>query len=287
VTPPASPHAPAKQAAYKRLGALVALGVASVLYPKLAFPASVLCLIGGLSLPNSVTTARRKNQLLLGIAALLSGVGLLRFVLLEAIPGVVSGGRAAVEKQAVSYLRGIVTAQDHARRSASLDLDGDGVGAALSLQQLGGLAPVFRSAGGAHTLEAPPLAVKPGQLETSSSGTVLSHAGYLFLACIPMKGGGFSTQAVPDVDEERAERRYLLYAWPRQAGPGAPNTAYFADEHERILQLQPQANEPPRYRGLTRPPPCDSALEDPKWSRWKGKQARDHLPGASPSPTTH
>ena len=62
-----------------------------------------------------------------------AAVGLLRFVLVDAIPGVLSGGKTAIEKQAVSFLRTIVTAQDYSRSKAILDPDGDGLATLVEL----------------------------------------------------------------------------------------------------------------------------------------------------------
>lgn len=254
-----------------RLLALCALALLSVVFPKLAFPAGFLTLIGFITKPRPAPLA---TWILLAGSALGSTVGMLRFALEDAIPGVVSGGRTAIGKQAVSFMRTIITAQDHARTNAALDVDDDGIGSALTLEELAGLQPLPT----AGPLKEAPLAVTKERIVSTARGAAIQHAGYLFIVCVPT-AEAWSTAASEARDYEAAERRYLVYGWPEALSPGAPMTVYFADEHERILLLDGSDGPSPRYVGTTRPPPCDAALTESDWKPWKDKAAREHLPG--------
>jgi hypothetical protein len=249
---------------------LLVLGLGAAVYPKLSFPAVFFCIVG--LIVSGWGSARAAARALLLSAIGLSVLGLFRFVTEEAIPGVLSGGKAAIEKQAVGYCRTLVSAQDHARAGAYLDPDGDGIGSALGFEELSGLAGLP----GGTPIESPPLALKSEHLRETARGPAVRQAGYLVALCLPSPDGGF-TRDVARRDPERAEREYRIYAWPETLGAGSPRTAFFADANEAILELAvPSAL--PRYVGSTRPPPCDAVVRDGDWTPWKGKKPRDRLP---------
>jgi hypothetical protein len=248
---------------------LVGLSAAAALYPKLSFPAVFFAVVGLVTMGPS-----KQTRVLVAVSCALSAVGLLRFVLEEAIPGVLAGGRAAIEKQAVSYCRTLVTAQDHARSKAYFDPDRDGVGSALALDELAGLAPLPTG----NPLSEPPLALAQGEFRETALGPAVRQAGYLVAVCLPALDGTFS-RAAAERDPERAEREFRIFAWPETLGAGSPTTAYFADANETILELPGSAS--PRYVGATRPPACDAVTQDGDWQRWKDKAPRDELPGDS------
>jgi hypothetical protein len=255
------------------------LALASAIYPKLSFPAVFFCIVGLITV--GWAGARALSRGLLAGAIALSTFSLFRFVTEEAIPGVLAGGKAAIEKEAVGYCRTLVTAEDHARTAGYLDPDGDGIGSALGFEELSGMVAV---PGGAQLAE-PPLALERSELRETALGVAVRQAGYLIALCLPSKGGGFSRNAA-DRDPERAEREYRLFAWPEALGPGSPKTAYFVDAREAILEL-PGTAEQPRYVGSTRPPPCDAVTRDGDWHPWNDKKPRDHLPGDKTEQSKH
>jgi hypothetical protein len=259
-----------------RIGALLVLATASLLWTKLAPAAGFLTLVAWLALPKLETRARRLAYLALSAATLLSMVGFTRFVLSEAIPGVIAGGQAAATKQALAFARSVITAQDHVRQTAALDHDGDGVGSAVGLPALAGLRPLRNGS----WLKPSPLYLRKDQIVDSPEGPLVRNGAYLYKLCLPTRAGKFVANPQPeDVDDEAAEKRYLLYAWPSVFGAGGPKQALFLDEHEAILVLDPDEEGRARYHGISNSPPCDTALEGSDWNPWKDKQPRTTLPG--------
>ena len=255
--------------------ALTVLALASTLWTKLAPAAAFLTLVGFLALPPLASRARRIALTTLAVAALASSAGFFRFALQEAIPGVIAGGREAAKKHALAFARSLVAAQDHLRRSAPLDHDADGVGSAASLLELTGLASLRNG----RALQTPPVYVTPDSVRSTPDGTVIQVAGYLYRVCLPTPDGGYTGQSPPgEVDEERAERDYLIYAWPRREGTGIPQGVLFLDAYEAILEYQAPAGGA-RYHGEAAGPTCESALNNPDWKPWKDKTRRARLPG--------
>jgi hypothetical protein len=258
-----------------RLSLLTALSALSVYFTKLAPAAAFLIWIVALSLPASTGAVRRGRWATLSLCSVLAGIGFVRFLLNEAIPGVIAGGQAAATKHAIAFVRGVVVAQDFARKQALLDADGDGVGSALELTALAGHTPLRDG----RSLDAPPLSIAASKLRQSPLGTVVEDSGYLFNVCLPAVGGGWARAPGDAVDEEAAERSYLVYAWPASDSPGSPRQSIYVDALERILVHGPTANDASVYAGTLRPPTCDAAKDDAGWSPWKDKQPRQALPG--------
>jgi len=210
---------------------------------------------------------------LLAIAAVASCAGLLRFLVVEAIPGIVAGGNRFTEQRAISRLRELLFAEDMARKSAAHDPDRDGVGSALLLGELTGELTVR----GVSKLPVPLLEGYPPQVATSI-GPASEIGGYFLIICVPRAGGGFTAVPGAPVDEEVAERRFIAYAWPSGRAPGL-NEAFALDEHENIL-LAPAL--PGLRLGAGTPPPCDDAVAPSTraaWSPWQHKKPRRGLPG--------
>lgn len=219
----------------------------------------------------------RSLTALTAAAAVLSLAGFVRFLVVEAMPGIVQGGNRATEDAAVSRLRQVLFAQDSLRKRADIDPDTDGVGSAALLSELAGHSGLR---GGAR-LAVPLLERFPVPID-SPIGPVMELSGYLFVVCLPAKNGGFTARPGESVDEEAAERRFVAYAWPARDQRGLLNS-FFMDEHENILFAPNGAPAGKRPRiGLEHPPACDEAL-DPKtreqWQTWKGKRPRQKLPG--------
>jgi hypothetical protein len=210
-------------------------------------------------------------------AGLLATIGFFRFLVLEAMPGIVQGGTRATENAAVSKLREILFAEDSLRKLAAIDPDQDGIGSAGLLAELSG----FAGLRGGRTLAPPLLEHCPAPIETPV-GDAVELGGYLFMVCLPKQNGGFTAQARVPVDEEAAERRFLAYAWPSADKRGL-NYAFFMDEHERILFAKSGHQRGSAHRlGPDAPPSCDDAIAASSataWQVWRHKQARHALPG--------
>lgn len=254
--------------------ALFAACAASVIVLKLAPFLMVGAFIAFVALPSG--RPRAMTLLTVGAGALAT-IGFLRFLVLEAMPGIVQGGTRATENAAVSKLREILFAQDSLRKKAAIDPDGDGIGSAALLSELSG----FAGLRGGKMLAPPLLERFPAPIETPV-GEATELGGYLFMVCLPTAGGGFTAKAGVAIDEEAAERRFLVYAWPSADNRGL-SYAFFMDEHERILFAKSRMlRGSGRRLGPEAPPSCDDAVAAPSasaWQVWRHKQARRTLPG--------
>jgi hypothetical protein len=258
------------------------LGAVAAIWPILGLPAAFLSFIGWLALSAGTAPLPRLERWCVGVAALLAAAAVTRFVVLDAVPGIVSGGREAVQQRAVSRLRDVLFAEDAMRRAGWIDPDADGIGSAALIGELCGGPPLR----GQQPQPAPVLSFEA--IVDTALGPAARAGAYLYTVCLPRRGGGWSARASADVDEELAERRFVAYAWP---APGTPfNQAFFLDEHENILAMTlPTAERggvtpsvgaagADAAHGLT----CDSALgaeRDARWGVWRGKKARVGLPG--------
>jgi hypothetical protein len=250
-----------------------AAALASIYFTKLGLFAAVGTFVAWASLPRLPAIELRRERRLLALAALGSAIGLMRFLVIEAIPGIVAGGNRFTEQRAISRLREILFAQDTARRIAAHDPDHDGVGSALLLPELTGELGVRR---GNH-LQVPLLEGYPRSVDTAS-GPASEIGGYFLIICLPGPDGGFGAKPEDAVDDELAERRFIAYAWPSGHAPGL-SSAVALDEHEHIW-LAPA--KPGLRFGLAAPPPCNDAVApetSAAWSAWKHKQPRHALPG--------
>ncbi len=214
---------------------------------------------------------------LVAVAAAASALGFVRFLVREAVPGIVQGGTFATQNAAVSRLRELLFAEDSLRRLGSIDPDGDGIGSAAFIDEMTGRAGLR---GGARLI--PPVLERYPASQPTEIGPAVEINGYLFVICLPKRGGGFTANPSDAVDDEAAERRFLAYAWPASSDHGLV-LAYFLDEHERILFAPNGAPRDDRPRtGPGRPPRCDEAISPEtreQWQVWRNKQPRDRLPG--------
>lgn len=244
---------------------LAALAVSSAVWPVLGLPAAFLSFIGVLALPRRPAPGARGARLLLALSVACASVGLLRFVVEVAMPGIVRGGRAAAEQRAVSWLRDVSFAQDAMRKAGWIDPDADGVGSAASLGELCSGDP--RRGQSAR----PSGVLTCGELIETPLGLAARRGGYLFTVCLPLRGGGWSATST-DLDEEAAERSFIAYAWPD--ADGRFDDAFFLDQDENIQQLAL-----PEGTALS----CDSAHRLRGWKPWRGKRPRQGpLPGSAP-----
>lgn len=258
-----------------RSSIVCAVALLSLLVTKLALFAAVACLLGFVSLPSEPRRAVRVLKLCLAVGFVAATIGVFRFLVLEAMPGMVEGGTTATEQREVSRLREILFAEDAWRKNAFFDPDRDHVGSAGFLGELSGQIGVR---GGARTDPAV-LQNYPALVETRL-GPAADVGGYLVIVCLPKQGGGLTAQPKDAVDDERAERQFYAYAWPSKSGQGL-TTAYFLDEHERILLADSRETEPRRLLGPDAPPSCDdvsAASTAAEWSVWRHKKPRLSLP---------
>ena len=249
--------------------------VLSLWLTKLALFAAVGTLLGFVSLPARPRSSVFRLKLALGLAGACATVGTFRFLVLEAVPGMVEGGTTAAEQRVVSRLREILFAEDAWRKNAYYDPDGDHVGSA---GLLGELTSEFGVRGG-RRVEPAVLEGYPKLVDTRL-GPAAAMGGYLLLVCLPKPGGGYSAKPGDAIDDEAAERHFYAYAWPEGHGQGL-TTAYFLDEHERILLADSQEAEPRRLIGSDAPPSCDdvTALATAgDWRVWRHKKPRNILP---------
>lgn len=257
--------------------ALVAVGILGAAVPPLSVPGVVLTLILGLSFP---TGARGKihgfGQLTLVLAAIGCVVGLGRFALSKAMLGIVEGDQSAAAFSTLWRVREVVIAEDALRRNATWDPDGDHVGSAALIGALTGKSEIRPGV----PVGTPLLNYAFGDLTPTTLGPAARIGGYLVIVCLPAKNGGFTARPEDAVDDEAAERRYLAYAWPSEIAKGM-TTAFFADEHERILVLDPPRGAVGPYLGAEHPPACDAATgaDGHTWTPWKNKKPRERLPG--------
>lgn len=275
-------RAPASAADALPLGVVVrsviiaVVAVASMVVTKLALFAAVAALLGFVSLP---AEPRRKVlgwKIALGVAGACAMFGVFRFLVLEAMPGMVEGGTTAAEQRAVSRLREILFAEDALRRNTFVDPDGDHVGSAEFLGEMTGQIGLR----GGAPMATPVLESYP-QLVDTRTGPAADVGGFYVLVCLPKQGGGFTAQPGDRVDDERAERSFYAYAWPSEGGRGL-ETAYFLDEHERILLAD---SSDKRLRGADAPPSCDDVTAPTtasEWRVWRHKQPRRKLPYDQP-----
>lgn len=274
--PPPATISKAERPLLWRCVVVLLAGLVSIYFTKLGLFAAVGTFIAWASLPKRRAPELARERLLLWLAAAASLVGLVRFIALEALPGIVQGGSRFTEQRAISRLREVLFAQDSARRLGSHDPDGDGVGSAPLLGELTGELPL-RSG---DKLPAPLLESFPPLRETAL-GPASEIGGYLILVCVPKLGGGFTATPGEAVDEERAERRFIAYAWPSGTAPGL-ESALSLDEHERIL-IAP--SRPGLRFGYATPPSCADVVAPETrdaWKPWRNKQPRTTLPGSPP-----
>lgn len=220
--------------------------------------------------------ARRLELVALLGALALNVISLGRFVVREAMPGI-SDARVRDESgRAVSRLREILFAEDAFRRLAPIDPDGDKLGSAGLLAELSGDVPVR---GADKPLELPPLAPRFAPRVITDHGPAFEEGEFLYYVCLPQKDGSYSARPSLEIDDEKAERSFLAYAWPA-SDQGRFTVTYFIDQDEQIGETAQGTS--PLWAGPYRAPPCDAAIHPDTralFSPWKGKKARPQTPG--------
>jgi len=277
----AIPEAPAvvTRGVLIRVVLLCVAALSSIVITKLALFAAVGTLLGFVSLPDEPKKVVRVLKASLIVAGVAATFGTFRFLVVEAVPGMVDGGTGAAEQRAVSRLREILFAEDALRKNAFIDPDNDRVGSAGFLGELTGEIGVR-----GHERLAPPVLESYPSLVDTKIGPGAVVGGYFVIICLPARAGGFTARPEDAVDDERAEREFRAYAWPAERGQGL-TLAYFLDEHERILLADSNAAEPRRLVGTDAPPSCDDVAAPATandWRVWRHKKPRTTLPFAKP-----
>jgi hypothetical protein len=270
----AAPRSALEPSVLVRVALLCAAGVISAVFSKLSLFAAVGTLLGYVSLPDTPRKAVRALKLCLIVGGMCATVGVFRFLVREAVPGIVEGGTTATEQRVVSRLREILFAEDAWRRNAFCDPDGDHIG---SLGLLGELSGQIGVRGGKPT--DPPVLQNYPKLSDTRLGPAADIGGYLVIVCLPKRGGGYTAEPSEAIDDERAERSFYAYAWPAESGLGL-NSAYFLDEHERILLADSQGTEPRRRSGVDATPTCEDVSAPGSaadWRVWRHKRPREDL----------
>ncbi|HEY1101214.1 MAG TPA: hypothetical protein VGF99_19900 [Myxococcota bacterium] len=272
-------------------------GLLSIVVPFIAIPAFVGSLIAAL-----VAGTSDKRVVVVGVLGVVAAtVGLARFTIGAAAPGIVEAGQNMQARNAMYKLREVRLAQDGLRKTAAWDPDGDGIGSAGTLGELVGTRPLR----GTKRLEFPLLPTKWERAMKTVKGTdgrdvdVACFEGYCIVVYVP-------------ADDELAERRFIAYAWPEAddavGRPKDPLTTkagdprdvlrgqiLFVDEHERIYESGNQQG----WFGPNKVPPWDAALPTSSWTAnpephgnvgvdggtwkpWKGKLPFASLAGDRP-----
>lgn len=263
--------------------ATVGLGLSSAYFVKVSVFAFLLLVIAFAALGRLDHKLKGVVLWALVLATISTSVGMARFIWGEALPGIAEERGRASGKRAVSFLREVLFAQDAARRYGMIDPDGDGVGSAGRLGELSG----YSGARAGAKLNLPPLDLRYAPRTLTRAGPATEQEGYLIIVCLPGRKTSWVTEPAAEVDDEQAETRWVAYAWP-----AAPNmeheTAYFIDEHERILESANLLQNVPgaqklRLVGPGDAPECSDALDRTtagNWKPWAGKKPRSTLPGA-------
>jgi len=254
--------------------------VAAPFEPRVSVFALLLLVIALSTTTRLPPGTRTRPRLLLSLGLCLSLIGLGRFAMSGALPGIVSARRNSTNTRAVSLLREVLVAEDALRRRGDLDHDGDGVGSAARLHELTGA----RSARTGTPLPYPPLAPSLRPSVATRSGPAAERDDLLLLLCVPAAPSGFTAMPEAEVDEEAAERRFVAYVWPAREG-GLLTAAYAIDQDERIFESENlRADGSLRLVSALSAPSCDDLETAPPstYRPWKGKMARPVLPGDRP-----
>lgn len=259
---------------------LVAVAALAVVFGGLAPLVLPLSFVAWLGLPAGEHAPRIRA--LVAAAGALALVGSVRFLASFGVQGIVEAGGRAVSSAGLSRQRELLFLEDRARLGAFVDPDGDGIGSALRVDELA--SGTLRTG---RRLDAPPFESRAHEVRTASAGPALKVGGFFYRVCLPLAGGGLGARPQDAVDEERAERAYLLYGWPAVPATDTVGPTFVVDQDERILFTTTT------FVGLDDGPPCDAALDEAgrfveaggrarrgvEWSIFKRKKPRPERPG--------
>jgi hypothetical protein len=223
--------------------------------------------------------AQKLNRWLSMLALALSFAALSSFIVGEALPGIIEARGRDAEQRTVSRLRELLFAEDSMRKGAAIDPDHDRIGSAAFLSELTGAHP----ARGRIQLKYAPLEARLVPRVPTKAGPALEDGDYLIYICLPRAEGGYTASPGEAIDDERAERSWFAWAWPKS--PSVPRALLAIDQDERILRAREGPLRAKQWVGRDEPPPCDlSLLEDSSlFAPWRGKAPRPSLPYSTPS----
>lgn len=186
----------------------------------------------------------------LTMEGLVQGVAVLASL---SIPKLLEARIDANENAAISTLRVISSAQAMAVTSAVLDLDRDGGGEYLFLDELCGV----------KNLRGTDYKCEPALLSSrweQAAGGVVTRSGYAFRIDLPSRDGKMISASTAsngrDVSVDDAEIEYVVYAWPLVAG-NTSNHVFVLDQ-EGELWVSDNQGRRQGYSGLANPPPHDA-----------------------------
>lgn len=168
-----------------------------------------------------------------------------------AVPNLLSSRSVANERAVIAALRTISSAQILCQSQALVDLDGDGQGEALGLDEMAGLRPL-RSTGQAMY----PAALAPSLGTVDALGRSQGRGYVLALHLPDLTGTGLVASPANDasIDPDQAEVAWTCLAWPVTRGRTGTAT-YFLNQSGEILV----AKDAP-YDGVVAVPPPGAAL---------------------------
>lgn len=139
-------------------------------------------------------------------------------------------------------------AQDTFRSQARVDLDGDGIGEAGFLSELGGR----RALRGAPA----PWPVLLDWAPNAPRGTSVAQGGYRFRLALAAEGGGFTQGAERAADPDGSEDGYVVHAWPDERVPD--ESRVFVQDGQGHLWVHEDRTG--LWRGPAGAPPLEAGL---------------------------
>ena len=152
-----------------------------------------------------------------------------------ALPNLLSSKLEANETAAIATIRQVVQSQMVFVQGKEADLNVNGMGEYGTFGELSGNVAVRAANGGTKFLA--PSVINPSFRAISPIGEMFRH-GYYFRIYLPgstgegileLPGGG----ADPNIDMERAESTWCVYAWPQRYG-GTGRRSFFANQNGDI-----------------------------------------------------
>lgn len=230
------------------------------------------------------------------LAILAISVGFTYFLVTEAVPGIIEGGRRAAGKTAVSTLRTLYWGQNLFRQQALVDQNGNGVGEFGFFGEMTGVAPLR---GSQERSPAGILRPRFFKLAEGALAGIAINGPYCYVIYLPGEGGPLIEDAQGKVGENGAsaelqESHWIAYAWPLEVG-ATSDKVYFINQFEEIFESDNLAAAQ-KYTGPNHMPAWDAAplkagltgkIEEGlggdggTWKRWKGKTAKP-LPKVTP-----
>lgn len=152
-----------------------------------------------------------------------------------AIPNLLSSKVEANETAAIATIRQVLQSQMVFTQGREADLNGNGVGEYGTFGELSGNVAVRAASGGTKFVS--PSVINPSFRAISPVGEMFRH-GYYFRIYLPGPGGEGLLElpgggADPNVDAERAESVWCVYAWPQRYG-GTGRRTFFSNQNGDI-----------------------------------------------------